>query len=131
LTVLAVVDVVLTRLRLRGPYVAGRADTGTVAPVAHTLVGAIALVIWVVFLLAPSSSPLGSAAVGIVALFFWWVEVVVGLFLLARWLPTRGRHAGAVRGDTWSSGPWLSVVAHLGMLIGVCYFTWAYLTQVV
>lgn len=127
----AAVVVVLTHLRMRRRDVAGRSDTGTVMPMIHTVAGVLALVLWVAFLVAPSSSPLGSSAIGIVAIFFWWVLALAGLFLLSRWLPTHGKHAGDARSDSWSSGPWLSVLAHVGMLLGVCYATWAYLTQVV
>ena len=33
--------------------------------------------------------------------------------------------------DSWSEGPGLSILAHVGMLVGVCVFTWAYLTSAV
>ena len=48
-----------------------------------------------------------------------------------RWLPSRGKHAPTATEDTWSEGPGLSVLAHVGMLVGVCVFTWAYLTSAV
>jgi hypothetical protein len=33
--------------------------------------------------------------------------------------------------DSWSEGPGLSVLAHVGMLVGVILFTFAYLTNAV
>ena len=48
-----------------------------------------------------------------------------------RWLPTRGRHAGDKATDSWGKGPGLSVLAHVGMLVGVVVFTYAYLTSAV
>jgi hypothetical protein len=48
-----------------------------------------------------------------------------------RWLPSHGKHASGGRQDSWSDGPGLSVLAHVGMLVGVGVFTWAYLTAVV
>ena len=53
------------------------------------------------------------------------------LLLLGRWLPTRGRHADDKATDSWGSGPGLSVLAHVGMLVGVVVFTYAYLTSAV
>jgi hypothetical protein len=91
----------------------------------------IALVTWLSFLLFDEDSALGSAVVGIVALAFWWVVVVSGLLILVRWLPSHGRHASDASEDTWSEGPGLSVLAHVGMFVGVCVFTWAYLTSAV
>ena len=59
----------------------------------HTVAGVIALAFWIAFLVAPEDSTLGGDAIGITALAGWWVVVVVGLLILARWLPSRGKHA--------------------------------------
>jgi hypothetical protein len=56
---------------------------------------------------------------------------VFGLMILVRWLPSRGKHSSAPVLDEWSEGPALSILAHVGMLVGVCVFTWAYLTSAV
>lgn len=132
LTALAAVVVVLTRLRLaRDAGVAGRFQVGRRLVDLHTAAGAVAIVVWLVFLVAGADTALGGATVGIVALAFWWVTVVAGLLILVRWLPSRGRHASSGQEDSWSEGPGLSVLAHVGMLVGVCVFTWAYLTSAV
>lgn len=132
LTALAAVVVVLTRKRLgREEAVAGRFQVGRQLVNLHTAAGVLALLTWVVFLVADDSTPLGSATMGIVALAFWWVTVVAGLLILVRWLPSHGKHASAGALDSWSEGPGLSVLAHVGMLVGVCVFTWAYLTAAV
>jgi len=126
LTALAAVVVVLTRLRLgRGEGGAGRLQMGRNLLNVHTGAGVVALVLWVVFLVG------GNETVGIVALAFWWIVVVAGLLILVRWLPSRGRHASAGKEDSWSEGPGLSVLAHVGMLVGVIVFSWAYLTSAV
>ena len=126
LTALAAVVVVLTRLRLgRGQGGAGRLQMGRSLVNVHTGAGAVALVLWVVFLVG------GNDTVGIVALAFWWVVVVAGLLILVRWLPTRGKHASDGKKDSWSEGPGLSILAHVGMLVGVIVFSWAYLTSAV
>ncbi len=132
LTALAAVVVVLTRLRMvRDTGVAGRFQVGRGLVNLHTAAGAAALLVWLVFLVAGADTVLGGATVGIVALAFWWVTVVAGLLILVRWLPSRGRHASLGQEDSWSEGPGLSVLAHVGMLVGVCVFTWAYLTSAV
>jgi hypothetical protein len=46
-------------------------------------------------------------------------------------MPSRGRHASQGGQDTWSEGPGLSILAHVGMLVGVAVFTYAYLTSAV
>jgi hypothetical protein len=92
---------------------------------AHTVAGTLAILVWVVYLLA------GGAIVGIVALALWWVTAIAGLLVLLRWLPARGRHAVSATTDTWSEGPGLSVLAHVGMVVGVLVFTGAYLTSAV
>jgi hypothetical protein len=130
LTVLAAVVVLLTRLRL-GRGGAGRLSMGRSLVTVHTVAGTIALVSWVVFLVAPEDTPVGTSTFGILSLAFWWVTVIAGLLILVRWLPTRGRHASDGASDSWSEGPGLSILAHVGMLVGVCVFTWAYLTSAV
>ncbi len=92
----------------------------------------LALVVWVV---VPGGSgraaSLGGGIVGSPRSACWWVVALAGLLILVRWLPSRGRHAAEERSDGWSQGPGLSILAHVGMLVGVGVFTWAYLTQVV
>jgi hypothetical protein len=132
LTALAAVVILLTRLRLgRGSGGAGRSHMGSGLLNVHTIAGVIALVMWVIFLVADEDSVLGGGTFGIIALAFWWVVVIAGLLILVRWLPTRGKHASAGQEDSWSEGPGLSILAHVGMLVGVCVFTWAYLTSAV
>lgn len=127
LTVLAAVVVVLTRIRLSRTQAAGRLDVGRAVLGVHTVAGAVALVVWLVYLLGGDALGEGPASVvGIVALGFWYVTVVAGLLILLRWRRSRGRHAAPARSDSWSSGPWLSVLAHVGLLVGVCVFTWFY-----
>lgn len=128
-TVLAAVIVVLTRLRWRQERVAGRASVTPRLALWHTVCGGVGLVLWGVFLIAPSSSALGGAAMGIFGLGFWWLVVILGVLMLTRWLPSRGRHAGESGKDSWSEGPLLSLLAHGGMVVIVIVMTWAYLTQ--
>ena len=126
LTALAAVVVLLTRLRLgRGGGGAGRLQMGQGLVNVHTVAGVIALGTWIAFLV------LGDDLLGIIALAFWWIVVVAGLGILVRWLPSHGKHASEGQEDSWSEGPGLSVLAHVGMLVGVGVFTWAYLTSAV
>jgi hypothetical protein len=127
LTALAAVVVVLTRLRLRKEGGgAGRVSVGRGLLNVHTVAGVLALVTWVVYLLADEDTPLGGELVGIVAIALWWVVTLAGLLILVRWLPSKGRHATSAVEDTWSEGPGLSVLAHVGMFVGVVVFTFAY-----
>ncbi len=64
-----------------------------------------------------------------VALACWWLTALAGLLILLRWLPSRGRHASGGGEDSWSDGPGLSVLAHVGMLVGVLVFTWYYVSR--
>ena len=129
LTALAAVVVVLTRLRLGGEQGAGRTRTSPALLNVHTGAGALGLLLWVVLLVADRDSALGGPLFGILALGLLWLTALVGLLLLARWLPTRGRHAGEGGRDSWSEGPWLSLLAHVGMAVGVLVFTAAYLAD--
>lgn len=124
LTALAGVVVVLTRLRLRVEGGAGLLNL-------HTGAGVLALVAWIAFLVAGEETPVGGSLAGIVALGLWWITVMTGLLLLVRWLPSRGRHATPVEKGTWSKGPGLSILAHVGLLVCVLVFTFAYLTAAV
>lgn len=133
LTGLAAVVIALTRLRLGGDDIgAGRADVGTTTLNVHTGAGVLALAAWLAFLLGDERlSDTRSEQLGIIALTLWWVVVVAGLLILVRWLPTHGKHAVTDIEDTWSDGPGLSILAHVGMLAGVCVFTYAYLNSIV
>jgi len=127
LTALSAVVVVLTRLRMRHGQGAGRFHVGQRLLDLHTVSGVLAVVAWTVFLVAPEDSPAGSATVGIVGLGLYWVLTVAGLLILVRWLPSHGKHASDGSQDSWSDGPGLSVLGHVGMLVGVIVFTYAYL----
>jgi hypothetical protein len=123
LTALAAVVVVLTRLRLSKDAAAGRHQVGLGILNVHTFCGVLALVGWIVYLVGAND------LVGIVALAFWWLTTIAGLLILLRWLPSHGKHATGARDDTWSEGPGLSILAHVGLLVGVLVFTWFYVSR--
>jgi hypothetical protein len=125
LTFLSAVVVVLTRVRLSQARAAGHAQVGRGTVNAHTVCGALALVLWVFFLLTGHDNSLA----GVFGLFFYWLTAVVGLLILWRWKPSHGRHASGSTDDSWSEGPGLSILAHVGMLVGVLVFTWYFGTQ--
>ncbi len=133
LTALAAVVVVLTRMRLRRERAGARRIDIARGPMAvHTAVGVLAIATWVLFL--AGDGLLGEdtlTLVGILALVLWWVVALAGLLILARWLPVRGRHARPVVEDSWSSGPGLSILAHVGLVVAVVAFTYAYLVKAV
>lgn len=131
LTALAAVAIVLTRLRLSGDAAAGRFSISRGLPVTHFVAGVLALVLWVPVIIAPEDSFMGGALVGILAIALWWITAACGLLILMRWLPAKGRHVPQATGDSWSDGPGLSLLAHLGMVVGVLVFTYAYLTAAV
>jgi hypothetical protein len=126
LTALGALVVLLTRLLLR------RSNAGWPLPV-HTGAGTVAVVLWLVFLVAPEGSALGGSLVGVIALAFWWLTTVAGLTLLARWLPrgSRGRRVADPHPEASTGRPWLSALGHLGMLAGVVWLTWAYAVNAV
>lgn len=118
LTVLAAVVVVLTRVRLtQDGDAAGRLSIPPSVLNTHTFAGGAALVSWVAFLVT------GIGWLGALGLLAWWITVVAGLLVLARWLPAKGRHSSGPKADTWGQGPGLSVLAHGGLLVGVTAFS--------
>jgi hypothetical protein len=120
LLVLAVVLVVLTRLRLakRHEPGAGRLDIPVTLVNAHTVLGTLGILVWGTYVFVGVDW-----LVGFFGLMLWWATTVVGLLILARWLPAKGRHASEGASDNWTDGPWLSVVAHVGALVGAIVWT--------
>ncbi len=128
LTGLAGLVVVLTRVRLGGDSVsAGRLQVSRALLNTHTIAGLAAVMVWTVFLLTGLGAGDGNSLIGIAGLALFWVTTVAGLMVLVRWIEPRGKHAAGQVNDEWSEGPALSILAHVGMLVGVCVFTWAYL----
>lgn len=120
LTALAAVVVVLTRVRMAGERAAGRLDVPHRLVNVHTLFGVPALGLWGYFLLSDSARDV----VGYAGVACWWVTTVAGLLLLVRWVPAHGRHAADPAADSWGEGPGLSVLGHVGLLIGSLVWTW-------
>ena len=124
LTGLAAVVVLLTRMRLANEESqSGHALVPRVIVNAHTAFGVLALGVWIYYLTSPDD------LIGVIALGIWWIEVGVGLLILARWLSRPGKHAADATGDTWAQGPALSVLGHIGMLLGISFFTWVVLAD--
>lgn len=118
LTVLAAVVVVLTRVRLANDEGgAGRLSIPQGLLNLHTFTGVPALLLWTGFLFTDNT------LLGWLGVLLLWVTVIAGLLILARWLPARGRHSSGPSADTWGEGPGLSILAHVGMLIGAVVFT--------
>lgn len=133
LTALAALVIVLTRLRLKagGPG-AGRTEIARGPVGVHTVVGTLALVTWTTFLVTSDGLDESTATLlGLLGLVGWWITVVAGLLILLRWLPARGKHAADGSVDSWSDGPALSALAHVGLFVGVVVFTYAYLVKAV
>lgn len=118
LTALAALVVVLTRARMmKEEKVAGMTSVSTRVVNVHTICGVAAIALWVAMFV------LGDRTLGAVALPLWWITVVAGLAILVRWLPARGRHSSGPVADAWGDGPGLSILAHVGMLVGVVIFS--------
>jgi hypothetical protein len=115
LLVLAVVLVVLTRRRLAKADEpgAGRLDIPITVVNLHTILGGLAIVLFGSYLLFGLDW-----VVGFLGLVLWWGTTIVGLLILMRWLPAKGKHAAEGATDEWTEGPWLSMVGHLGALVG-------------
>lgn len=122
LTALAAVVILLTRMRLSASRrQSGHAQVpGTILNM-HAVIGVTALTIWIYYLTSPSDT------LGIVSVALWWLEVIVGILILLRWLPGSGRHAAPSAEDGWAQGPSLSILGHVGMLLGVAFITYCVL----
>ncbi|MDO7868935.1 hypothetical protein [Nocardioides jiangxiensis] len=134
LTPLPGIVVILTRVRLGGAQArSGRLEISRLVLNTHTVVGLLAGLTWIAFLLTGiGNEHKGNPIVGVVALAMLWVTAVAGLMILARWLRPRGKRAAQViNEDGWGRGPGLSLLAHLGLLAMVLVFTWAYLVTAV
>ncbi len=124
LTALAAVVVLLTHMRMSSTAVqSGHARIPQAIITSHTVVGVLALAVWIGFLSSANQR------VGYGGLLLWWIEVVLGVAILSRWLPGAGRHTSEATDDTWADGPGLSLLGHVGLLLGACFFTWAVLTS--
>jgi hypothetical protein len=122
LTALAAVVVLLTRMRLSADHQAGHAQIPMSVLNAHTVMGVAALGVWGYYLSAPTD------LLGLGALTAWWIEAIIGVLILARWLPGSGRHAAPATDDSWAQGPSLSILGHVGMVLGVAFFTFCVVT---
>ncbi|KAA1429327.1 hypothetical protein [Nocardioides antri] len=116
--------VLLTRMRLGGAAGAGRLDVGTGLLTCHTTTGTVAVVCWATILLSEAAAEPTGGPLTFVALAAWWAVASLGVLILLRWLPARGRHASPATADAWSSGPLLSVVAHGSVLLDAGVLTW-------
>lgn len=124
LTALAAVVVLLTRMRLSANgRQSGHAQVPPWVLNSHLVLGVTALVFWVAYLTSPHH------ALGLISLLVWWSEVVIGVLILLRWLPGGGRHASESVDDSWAQGPSLSILGHVGLLLGVAFFTYCVLTN--
>ncbi len=92
LSALAAVVVVLTRVRLGRDEGAGRLSIPPALLNTHTAAGVPAVILWAIYLVTDEG------VLGWLGLLFWWVTVVAGLLILARWMPAKGRHSSAPEG---------------------------------
>ncbi len=122
---LGIVVVVLTRVRLGAKDSQGRRRSSGLVLTLHTLAGTVAVLTWFPYLLG------ATLLIGFVGLVAWWITGVAGLGLLMRWMPARGKHANTDDEDDWASGPGLSILAHVGLALGVVGVTYAYATGAV
>lgn len=120
---LALLVVLLTRVRLRSEEEGGGKKVSRLAVNIHTAAGVFTAIAWVGY------KATGEALLGMIGLIVWWVLAFAGLALLVRWLPTHGKHVSHEDEDEWAEGPGLSLVAHFGVVIGITVVTLLYATN--
>lgn len=126
LVALAILVLVLTPLRLRGSRGQdGMVDFSGWALNLHSITLVIGLGLIVLRLLDIHESSFATW----VAILSLVIASLVGLSFLARWRRSGSRHAVAFGGDSWTSGPWLSMIAHIGLAIGTIAFAWLLLAD--
>ncbi|MGO1167449.1 MAG: hypothetical protein ACTMHL_12630 [Janibacter sp.] len=121
LVALGALVLVLTPLRLRRAR--GQEGMTNFAPWVlnlHTLAAFIGLGLITLRLLGVHESGAATWA----AIIAMVVAALIGLSFLARWRRSGSRHSVDFEGDTWTRGPWLSQLAHIGFVIGTLIFTW-------
>ena len=124
LTALAGVVVLLTWMRMKSTAArSGHAVIPQGIVTSHTFFGVLALGTWVYFLIDRTTT-VGYAAIGL-----WWIVVILGLLILLRWLPGSGGRAVETQDDSWADGPALSILGHVGLLLGTGFFTYVVLTE--
>lgn len=124
LLALGALVLVLTQVRLR--RYRGHRGMADIAPWilnVHTIAGAVGLGLIGLRL----RDVLSSGAATWIALLAMLLTAIIGLTFLGRWTSSGGRHAVEVEGDGWTSGPWLSQLAHIGFALGTVFFVWALL----
>lgn len=126
LTAFSVLVVVITRQLLGGQGRRVRPGHGVSRSVLnlHSYAGGIAAVAWVVFLAVPADGRTWHSLLGVFGLAAWWVTGWAGLFLLGRWLPSRGRHSDLDGG--WIVGFLAAAAAYGGVAVASIAFTLAY-----
>ncbi|NYF99177.1 hypothetical protein [Janibacter cremeus] len=126
LVALGVLALVLTQVRLR--RYRGQRGMTDIAPWVinlHSAAGGAGLLLVALRLLdiVSSTTAMWLAIVGLA------IASLIGLTFLARWRRASGRHAESLSGDGWTSGPWLSRIAHFGMVIGTVFLAWGMLSD--
>ena len=119
LSALAGLVVVLTRVRLgaQDHEGAGRLSIPKGLLNTHTLFGVVGVLAW------GAGLAMEEALICWGGLLLLWVTTVAGLLILLRWMPAHGRHSSGPVADSWGEGPGLSILAHVGMFVGVLLFT--------
>ena len=70
-----------------------------------------------------------SAAAAWLAIICMVIASLIGLSFLGRWRRTGSRHSEAFQGDSWTRGPWLSQIAHIGTALGTIALAWMLLAD--
>ena len=119
LSALAGLVVVLTRVRLgaQDHEGAGRLSIPKGLLNSHTTFGALGVLVW------GAGLAMEEKLICFGGLALLWVTVGAGLLILLRWMPAHGRHSSGPVADSWGEGPGLSILAHVGMFVGVALVT--------